>query len=175
MLASYSQQVNRCEDNKLSSFPRDLYSLLVALQVITDGYYRNSQGCCGTGCQAVFERKVTGCVSPTMASLIAPSEGYLASLLSQIRLWFLSNQIRDHYVIIFIVGFLKIVMNLMSTDGLLIYFCHFLKDLRKQARQLENELDLKLVSFSKLCTSYSHSSARDGGRDRYRYCQIRMP
>ncbi|XP_016057462.1 PREDICTED: Golgi SNAP receptor complex member 1 isoform X3 [Miniopterus natalensis] len=39
--------------------------------------------------------------------------------------------------------------------------------LRKQARQLENELDLKLVSFSKLCTSYSHSSARDGRRDRY--------
>ncbi|OWK14505.1 GOSR1, partial [Cervus elaphus hippelaphus] len=37
--------------------------------------------------------------------------------------------------------------------------------LRKQARQLENELDLKLVSFSKLCTSYSHSSARDGRRD----------
>ncbi|XP_016880863.1 Golgi SNAP receptor complex member 1 isoform X3 [Homo sapiens] len=40
-------------------------------------------------------------------------------------------------------------------------------DLRKQARQLENELDLKLVSFSKLCTSYSHSSTRDGRRDRY--------
>ncbi|KAG6928511.1 golgi SNAP receptor complex member 1, partial [Chelydra serpentina] len=38
-------------------------------------------------------------------------------------------------------------------------------DLRKQARQLENELDLKLVSFSKLCTSYSHSSAREGRRD----------
>ncbi|NWR76371.1 GOSR1 protein, partial [Centropus bengalensis] len=38
-------------------------------------------------------------------------------------------------------------------------------DLRKQARQLENELDLKLVSFSKLCTSYS--SSRDGRRDRY--------
>ncbi|NXD81616.1 GOSR1 protein, partial [Halcyon senegalensis] len=38
-------------------------------------------------------------------------------------------------------------------------------DLRKQARQLENELDLKLVSFSKLCTSYS--GARDGRRDRY--------
>ncbi|XP_010222511.1 PREDICTED: Golgi SNAP receptor complex member 1 [Tinamus guttatus] len=36
-------------------------------------------------------------------------------------------------------------------------------DLRKQARQLENELDLKLVSFSKLCTSYS--GARDGRRD----------
>ncbi|XP_009987030.1 PREDICTED: Golgi SNAP receptor complex member 1, partial [Tauraco erythrolophus] len=36
-------------------------------------------------------------------------------------------------------------------------------DLRKQARQLENELDLKLVSFSKLCTS--SSSARDGRRD----------
>uniref|UniRef100_A0AAX7TR26 Golgi SNAP receptor complex member 1 n=1 Tax=Astatotilapia calliptera TaxID=8154 RepID=A0AAX7TR26_ASTCA len=30
-------------------------------------------------------------------------------------------------------------------------------NLRKQARQLENELDLKLVSFSKLCTSYSSS------------------
>lgn len=40
-------------------------------------------------------------------------------------------------------------------------------DLRKQARQLENELDLKLVSFSKLCTSYS--GGRDGRRDRYRY------
>ncbi|TRZ24333.1 hypothetical protein HGM15179_002781 [Zosterops borbonicus] len=38
-------------------------------------------------------------------------------------------------------------------------------NLRKQARQLENELDLKLVSFSKLCTSYS--GARDGRRDRY--------
>ncbi|KAJ7416427.1 Golgi SNAP receptor complex member 1 [Willisornis vidua] len=36
-------------------------------------------------------------------------------------------------------------------------------DLRKQARQLENELDLKLVSFSKLCTSYS--GGRDGRRD----------
>uniref|UniRef100_A0A4W5PXL2 Golgi SNAP receptor complex member 1 n=1 Tax=Hucho hucho TaxID=62062 RepID=A0A4W5PXL2_9TELE len=35
-------------------------------------------------------------------------------------------------------------------------------DLRKQARQLENELDLKLVSFSKLCTSYTTS--RDGRR-----------
>uniref|UniRef100_A0A3Q2Y5Q3 Golgi SNAP receptor complex member 1 n=1 Tax=Hippocampus comes TaxID=109280 RepID=A0A3Q2Y5Q3_HIPCM len=34
--------------------------------------------------------------------------------------------------------------------------------LRKQARQLENELDLKLVSFSKLCTSYN--SSRDGRR-----------
>uniref|UniRef100_A0A8C6V555 Uncharacterized protein n=1 Tax=Naja naja TaxID=35670 RepID=A0A8C6V555_NAJNA len=42
-------------------------------------------------------------------------------------------------------------------------------DLRKQARQLENELDLKLVSFSKLCISYSHGSSRDGRRDRYRY------
>ncbi|XP_046548919.1 Golgi SNAP receptor complex member 1-like isoform X1 [Haliotis rubra] len=33
------------------------------------------------------------------------------------------------------------------------------EDLRKQARQLENEIDLKLVSFSKLGTSYS--SQRD--------------
>uniref|UniRef100_A0A2K5MNJ9 Golgi SNAP receptor complex member 1 n=7 Tax=Euarchontoglires TaxID=314146 RepID=A0A2K5MNJ9_CERAT len=44
---------------------------------------------------------------------------------------------------------------------------NYWEDLRKQARQLENELDLKLVSFSKLCTSYSHSSTRDGRRDRY--------
>uniref|UniRef100_A0A3P9IQ94 Golgi SNAP receptor complex member 1 n=1 Tax=Oryzias latipes TaxID=8090 RepID=A0A3P9IQ94_ORYLA len=34
------------------------------------------------------------------------------------------------------------------------------EDLRKQARQLENELDLKLVSFSKLCTSYSNHDQR---------------
>lgn len=39
---------------------------------------------------------------------------------------------------------------------------NYWEDLRKQARQLENELDLKLVSFSKLCTS-----SRDGRRDRY--------
>lgn len=53
----------------------------------------------------------------------------------------------------------------------------FVTDLRKQARQLENELDLKLVSFSKLCTSYS--SSRDGGRrDTYVFChtcRIRTP
>ncbi|XP_028937882.1 Golgi SNAP receptor complex member 1 isoform X2 [Ornithorhynchus anatinus] len=42
---------------------------------------------------------------------------------------------------------------------------NYWEDLRKQARQLENELDLKLVSFSKLCTSYSHSNVRDGRRD----------
>ncbi|XP_038829320.1 Golgi SNAP receptor complex member 1-like isoform X1 [Salvelinus namaycush] len=39
---------------------------------------------------------------------------------------------------------------------------NYWEDLRKQARQLENELDLKLVSLSKLCTSYS--SSRDGHR-----------
>ncbi|CAG6004069.1 unnamed protein product [Menidia menidia] len=39
---------------------------------------------------------------------------------------------------------------------------NYWEDLRKQARQLENELDLKLVSFSKLCTTYS--SSRDGRR-----------
>ena len=33
-------------------------------------------------------------------------------------------------------------------------------DLRKQARQLENEIDLKLVSFSKLGTSYTSFSSR---------------
>ncbi|KAM5180771.1 Golgi SNAP receptor complex member 1 [Mantella aurantiaca] len=42
---------------------------------------------------------------------------------------------------------------------------NYWEDLRKQARQLENELDLKLVSFSKLCTSYSHSNSREGRRD----------
>nr|XP_049582758.1 Golgi SNAP receptor complex member 1 isoform X2 [Syngnathus scovelli] len=39
---------------------------------------------------------------------------------------------------------------------------NYWEDLRKQARQWENELDLKLVSFSKLCTSYN--SSRDGRR-----------
>uniref|UniRef100_A0A8C4YXG7 Golgi SNAP receptor complex member 1 n=1 Tax=Gadus morhua TaxID=8049 RepID=A0A8C4YXG7_GADMO len=39
---------------------------------------------------------------------------------------------------------------------------NYWEDLRKHARQLENELDLKLVSFSKLCTSYTTS--RDGRR-----------
>uniref|UniRef100_A0A2C9JRR0 Golgi SNAP receptor complex member 1 n=1 Tax=Biomphalaria glabrata TaxID=6526 RepID=A0A2C9JRR0_BIOGL len=37
------------------------------------------------------------------------------------------------------------------------------EDLRRQARQLENEVDLKLVSFSKLGTSYS--SQRDYDSD----------
>ncbi|XP_030078172.1 Golgi SNAP receptor complex member 1 isoform X1 [Microcaecilia unicolor] len=44
---------------------------------------------------------------------------------------------------------------------------NYWEDLRKQARQLENELDVKLVSFSKLCTSYSHSNARETRRHRY--------
>ncbi|XP_032902207.1 Golgi SNAP receptor complex member 1 isoform X1 [Amblyraja radiata] len=46
---------------------------------------------------------------------------------------------------------------------------NYWEDLRKQARQLENELDLKLVSFSKLCTSYSGTAIRDGRRDRYSF------
>lgn len=37
------------------------------------------------------------------------------------------------------------------------------EELRRKARQLENELDLKLVSFSKLGTSYSH---RDDSTDK---------
>ncbi|CAB3987803.1 Golgi SNAP receptor complex member 1-like [Paramuricea clavata] len=37
------------------------------------------------------------------------------------------------------------------------------EELRKRARQIENELDLKLVSFSKLGTSYSH---RDDSSDK---------
>ncbi|XP_029374910.1 Golgi SNAP receptor complex member 1-like isoform X1 [Echeneis naucrates] len=43
---------------------------------------------------------------------------------------------------------------------------NYWEDLRKQARQLENELDLKLVSFSKLCTSYSSSSSNWDQRKR---------
>uniref|UniRef100_A0A3B4ZWK5 Golgi SNAP receptor complex member 1 n=1 Tax=Stegastes partitus TaxID=144197 RepID=A0A3B4ZWK5_9TELE len=42
---------------------------------------------------------------------------------------------------------------------------NYWEDLRKQARQLENKLDLKLVSFSKLCTSYSSSSHDQRTRD----------
>ncbi|XP_018586247.1 Golgi SNAP receptor complex member 1-like isoform X3 [Scleropages formosus] len=44
---------------------------------------------------------------------------------------------------------------------------NYWEDLRKQARQLETELDLKLVSFSKLCTSYgaSHDDHRGRGSD----------
>ncbi|XP_041864749.1 Golgi SNAP receptor complex member 1-like [Melanotaenia boesemani] len=37
---------------------------------------------------------------------------------------------------------------------------NYWEDLRKQARQLENELDQKLVSFSKLCTSSSSHGQR---------------
>lgn len=47
-----------------------------------------------------------------------------------------------------------------------VFFLFFHPDLRKQARQLENELDLKLVSFSKLCTSYSSSSSSKDQRTR---------
>ncbi|KAM7398199.1 hypothetical protein PAMA_006209 [Pampus argenteus] len=44
---------------------------------------------------------------------------------------------------------------------------NYWEDLRKQARQHENELDLKLVSFSKLCTSYSSNNqqTRDSRSD----------
>ena len=33
-------------------------------------------------------------------------------------------------------------------------------ELRKESRRLENEIDLKLVSFSKLGSSYSHKDSR---------------
>lgn len=49
----------------------------------------------------------------------------------------------------------------MATNG------DYWEDLRKQARQLENELDLKLVSFSKLCTSYSSSNHKDSRPDSF--------
>ncbi|GLH01696.1 hypothetical protein R5R35_012662 [Gryllus longicercus] len=40
-----------------------------------------------------------------------------------------------------------------------------LRDLRKQARQLENEIDIKLVSFSKLGTSHGNSSYKSESSD----------
>ena len=52
-------------------------------------------------------------------------------------------------------------------DGLLTCGCVsaiFTLELRKKARQLENEIDLKLVSFSKLGTNYSH---HNGFKERY--------
>lgn len=35
------------------------------------------------------------------------------------------------------------------------------EDLRKRARQLESEIDVKLVSFSKIAASYGTSAAAD--------------
>ena len=46
---------------------------------------------------------------------------------------------------------------------LVVIFYLFFAELRKKARQLENEIDLKLVSFSKLGTNYSQ---RDGYKER---------
>ena len=46
----------------------------------------------------------------------------------------------------------------------------FSTELRKKARQLENEIDLKLVSFSKLGTNYSH---RDGFKERYSFFEMK--
>ncbi|CAL9685278.1 unnamed protein product [Knipowitschia caucasica] len=56
----------------------------------------------------------------------------------------------------------------MSTTNMASSSSGYWEDLRKQARQLENELDLKLVSFSKLCTSYSSGSYGLGISDRAR-------
>ena len=46
-----------------------------------------------------------------------------------------------------------IVNGFLTNDRLSLIFS---VELRKKARQLENEIDLKLVSFSKLGTNYSH-------------------
>ncbi|XP_032227130.1 Golgi SNAP receptor complex member 1 isoform X2 [Nematostella vectensis] len=40
------------------------------------------------------------------------------------------------------------------------------EDLRRKARQLENEIDLKLVSFSKLGTSYNNEAKENSTNDR---------
>ena len=39
------------------------------------------------------------------------------------------------------------------------------EDLRKRARQLENEIDIKLIAFSKLATSYGSSANRSTSGD----------
>nr|XP_006817928.1 PREDICTED: Golgi SNAP receptor complex member 1-like [Saccoglossus kowalevskii] len=57
---------------------------------------------------------------------------------------------------------LKIIQNIKTNSDTM--YDEQVYELRKQARQLENELDLKLVSFSKLGTSYSH---KDYKNDRY--------
>ena len=44
------------------------------------------------------------------------------------------------------------------------FFVLLSTELRKKARQLENEIDLKLVSFNNLGTNYSH---RNGVKERY--------
>ncbi|KAK7925771.1 hypothetical protein WMY93_008081 [Mugilogobius chulae] len=56
----------------------------------------------------------------------------------------------------------------MSTTNMASSSSGYWEDLRKQARQLENELDLKLVSFSKLCTSYSSRNNGLGNNQRAR-------
>ena len=39
------------------------------------------------------------------------------------------------------------------------------EDLRKRARQLESEIDIKLVSFSKLAANYGSSSSNERDTD----------
>ena len=55
---------------------------------------------------------------------------------------------------------LFIVLHLQVFRNLTFLLVFFALELRKRARQIENELDLKLVSFSKLGTSYSHRDER---------------
>ena len=55
---------------------------------------------------------------------------------------------------------LFIVLHLQEFRNLTFLLVFFALELRKRARQIENELDLKLVSFSKLGTSYSHRDER---------------
>lgn len=54
---------------------------------------------------------------------------------------------------------------LLHTTTVSVFLAHisdivFRLELRKKARQFENQLDLKLVSFSKLGTTYSHRDDR---------------
>ena len=52
---------------------------------------------------------------------------------------------------------MRVLYNCMFFDRLLGSICYlflFFSDLRKHARQLENEIDLKLVSFGKLGTGF---------------------
>jgi len=64
----------------------------------------------------------------------------------------------------------SVIMLSMNSSFWSYFLVLFSTELRKKARQLENEIDLKLVSFSKLGTNYSH---RDGFKERYSFFEMK--
>lgn len=68
------------------------------------------------------------------------------------------------YFLWFLKRVYSVIMLSMNSSSWSYFFVLFCIELRKKARQLENEIDLKLVSFSKLGTNFSH---RDGFKERY--------